>query len=130
VIRWPGDAPLPSRVVKAAARGDTAAMAQILCNFRPLIRHVVQKVPVEYREDVEDEIYLGLLASLTAFDSLAPDGRSVTQQATPLIKQGPQLLLIGERRQKIQIGALKVSTSSTDSPRGNGRSRAFCRNQT
>ena len=80
MIRWPRDAPLPSLVVKAAAGGDTAALAQILRNFRPLIRRVVQKVPLEYREEAEDEIYLGLLASLKAFEPLAPDGRSATRQ--------------------------------------------------
>lgn len=71
MIRWPGDAPLPSQVVKAAAGGDTAALAQILRNFRPLVRHVVQRVPAEYREDAEDEIYLGLLMSLSAFKPFA-----------------------------------------------------------
>lgn len=68
MIRWPEDAPSPSRVVKAAAGGDTAAWAQILRNFRPLVRHVARRVPMEYREDAEDEIYVALLMSLTAFE--------------------------------------------------------------
>ena len=87
MIRWPGDAPLPSRVVKAAARGDTVAVAQILHNFRPLIRRVVQRVPVEYREDAEDEICLSLLASLSAFEPLPmKDEGDAIRWSLPLIQ--------------------------------------------
>lgn len=73
MIRWPENAPLPSSAIAAAASGDTAALALILRSFRPLVRHVLQRVPVEYREDAEDEVYLGLLKSLTSFEPFALD---------------------------------------------------------
>ncbi len=69
-----------SDFITVVAGGQTysvvTALVQILRNFRPLIRHVVQRVPVEYREDAEDEIYLGLVMSLTAFVPLVLDNNS------------------------------------------------------
>ena len=73
MIRWPENALLPSSAIKAAASGDMAALDLILRSFRPLVRHVLQRVPVEYREDAEDEIYLGLLMSLTSFEPFVLD---------------------------------------------------------
>ena len=67
MTRWPDDALSPSDAIIAAASGDETALYVLFRSFRPLVHRVALRVPTQYREDAEDEIYLQLLIALASY---------------------------------------------------------------
>ncbi len=74
MTRWPEDAPLPSDAIIAAATGDETALYVLFRSFRPLVHRVALRVPTQYREDAEDDIYLQLLVALASYRPFAGKG--------------------------------------------------------
>ena len=71
MTRWPEDAPLPSDAVIAAVSGDETALYVLFRSFRPLVHRVALRVPTQYREDAEGDIYLQLLVALASYQPFA-----------------------------------------------------------
>lgn len=58
----------PELLVRAQTYKDKEAMLQILESFTPKIRASLYQVPIDYREDLKQELYVAMLQVILRFE--------------------------------------------------------------